>query len=284
MIEKIYIPTVKRVGNQITYNCLSDSLKKRVVFVVQSWEREQYKYDAEYLVLPEWLTYKHPHAIAETRSIIYQHAKTSKYMMADDDMVIVRRNEKYLGLPSNMEKAKRIATPDDVDYLFENASKILTDNDDACYLGVAAESFAPKPETITKLQAIYQIWFIDGNKLYDTFCRNQRLLASTMHTSDDTLFNIVMATNGKAGWKMNDFCSRNKSIDKKANIGSVLWDNNKEDQSQQDQRLLAKMYPKYYKIKDDATLAYRGLVLKARFEYKKAYNDAHASKLDYFLS
>ena len=105
-----------------------------------------------------------------------------------------------------------------------------------------------------------------------------------MHTSDDTLFNIVMATNGKAGWKMNDFCSRNKSIDKKANIGSVLWDNNKDDQSQQDQRLLAKMYPKYYKIKDDATLAYRGLVLKARFEYKKAYNDAHASKLDYFLS
>ena len=284
MIEKIYIPTVKRVGNQITYNCLSDSLKKRVVFVVQSWEREQYKYDAEYLVLPEWLTYKHPHAIAETRSIIYQHAKTRKYMMADDDMVIVRRNEKYLGLPSNMEKAKRIATPDDVDYLFENASKILTDNDDACYLGVAAESFAPKPETITKLQAIYQIWFIDGNKLYDTFCRNQRLLASTMHTSDDTLFNIVMATNGKAGWKMNDFCSRNKSIDKKANIGSVLWDNNKDDEAQQDQRLLAKMYPKYYKIKDDAKLAYRGLVLKARFEYKKAYDDANASKLDSFLS
>ena len=44
------------------------------------------------------------------------------------------------------------------------------------------------------------------------------------------------------------------------------------------------MYPKYYKIKDDAKLAYRGLVLKARFEYKKAYDDANASKLDSFLS
>jgi len=284
MIEKIYIPTVKRVDNQITYNCLSDSLKKRVVFVVQAWEREQYKYDTEYLVLPDWLTYKHPHAIAETRNIIYQHAKTSKYMMADDDMVIVRRNQKYFGLPSNMEKAKRIATLDDVDYLFANASKILTDNNDACYLGVSSEAFAPPPQAITKLQAIYQIWFIDGNKLYDTFCDNKKLLSSTMHTSDDTLFNIVMATNGKAGWKMNDFCAKNKSVDKKANIGSVLWDNNKDDQSRQDQRLLAEMYPKYYKIKDDAALAYRGLVLKARFEYKKAYVDAHASKLDDFLS
>ena len=53
MIDKIFIPTVRRVNNQITYNGLPDELKKRVVFVVQAWEREQYHYDAEYLVLPE---------------------------------------------------------------------------------------------------------------------------------------------------------------------------------------------------------------------------------------
>ena len=35
MIEKIFIPTVTRMDNQITYDNLPDELKKRVVFVVQ---------------------------------------------------------------------------------------------------------------------------------------------------------------------------------------------------------------------------------------------------------
>ena len=38
MIDKIFIPTVNRIDNQITYNALPDELKRQVVFVVQSWE------------------------------------------------------------------------------------------------------------------------------------------------------------------------------------------------------------------------------------------------------
>ena len=49
MIDKIFIPTVNRIDNQITYNALPDELKRQVVFVVQSWEREKYNFNVDYL-------------------------------------------------------------------------------------------------------------------------------------------------------------------------------------------------------------------------------------------
>ena len=60
MIDKIFIPTVNRIDNQITYNALPDELKRQVVFVVQSWEREKYNFNVDYLVLPEYITLEHP--------------------------------------------------------------------------------------------------------------------------------------------------------------------------------------------------------------------------------
>ena len=48
MIEKIFIPTVNRVDNQITYNHLPKELQKKVIFVVQEWEKDKYsKFDNE---------------------------------------------------------------------------------------------------------------------------------------------------------------------------------------------------------------------------------------------
>ena len=64
MINKIYIPTVCRVDNQITYNNLPKELQKKVVFVVQEWERNQYKFDAEYYVLPSDITIGSKNALA----------------------------------------------------------------------------------------------------------------------------------------------------------------------------------------------------------------------------
>ena len=40
MIDTIYILTVNRPDNQITFNNLSEKYQKKVVMVVQAWERE----------------------------------------------------------------------------------------------------------------------------------------------------------------------------------------------------------------------------------------------------
>ena len=71
MIEKIYIPTACRVNNQVTYNNLPKELQEKVVFVVQEWERDQYQYDAEYIVLPPEIKIGAKNALSRTRKIIY---------------------------------------------------------------------------------------------------------------------------------------------------------------------------------------------------------------------
>ena len=52
---KIYIPTFRRVDSQITFDNLPDKIKENVIMVVQEQERDEYKYDCEYLVVGEIL-------------------------------------------------------------------------------------------------------------------------------------------------------------------------------------------------------------------------------------
>ena len=113
MIERIYIPTVRRANNQITYNNLPEELQKRVIMVVDPNERNQYTYDCEYLEVPEeflgtWTQ------LAQTRKFIHKHAGPIKYCVADDDIIIRKRNSKYWSDISDMEKSKRDATQEEI--------------------------------------------------------------------------------------------------------------------------------------------------------------------------
>ena len=49
-MDRIYIPTFRRVDNQVTFNNLPDKYKEKVIMVAQEQERSQYKYDVAYLV------------------------------------------------------------------------------------------------------------------------------------------------------------------------------------------------------------------------------------------
>lgn len=120
MVSKIYIPTVHRVHNQITYNALPPILKKRVVMVVQAWERDKYNYDCEYLVLPDNQNFHHSNhfCIANTRLYIYQTARNSRYALLDDDLQFKRRNSRYITGISNMERSKRTCTEADILEMF----------------------------------------------------------------------------------------------------------------------------------------------------------------------
>ena len=95
MIEKIFIPTVNRVDNQITYNNLPLELRKKVTMVVQEWERNKYQYDCEYLVLPPEINLKDYYCLPKTRKLIYEAGKNIKYAVIDDDLIFKRRNSKY---------------------------------------------------------------------------------------------------------------------------------------------------------------------------------------------
>ena len=64
MTIKIYIPTFRRVGSQITFNSLPDKYKEKVILVVQRHERPQHNLDVDYLIVDDGI------GIAETRKQI----------------------------------------------------------------------------------------------------------------------------------------------------------------------------------------------------------------------
>ena len=67
-MDRIYIPTFRRVEKQKTFERLPDKYKEKVIMVVQKNERPQYKYDVEYLEVDDLI------GIAATRNEIYNHA------------------------------------------------------------------------------------------------------------------------------------------------------------------------------------------------------------------
>lgn len=86
-MDHIIIPTLGRINKQITYNSLSDEFKKKVVFVVQHHEYEDFKkvwnnHDVRQLP-PEIKT------LAPTREWIYHQFKNTRHFVFDDDLEFI---------------------------------------------------------------------------------------------------------------------------------------------------------------------------------------------------
>ena len=164
-MDTIYIPTVNRVHQQTTYKALPPSLQKRVVFVVQDWERDQYRYDADYLVLPQEIRVGHPRALAATRKVIYETAGTTKYAILDDDLVFIRKNAKYWTGVSNMDKSSRPCSHPDILEMFELFSGWLEDKDcSVCGCGHIQNPPANKP--YRKHTSLASCFWVDGADIY----------------------------------------------------------------------------------------------------------------------
>lgn len=81
MIEKLYIITYKRVGNQVTYDALPDKWKEKAVLVVHPDEQH-----------PGYPTLPCPVQgnVAEVRKWVAEHARGTRYGMLDDDITFMR--------------------------------------------------------------------------------------------------------------------------------------------------------------------------------------------------
>ena len=157
MIDKIYIPTFRRVDNQGTFDNLPDEYKEKVVMVVQEQEKDEYKYDAEYLIVGDNI------GIAKTRELICRDAGKQRFYMVDDDVILHRRNAKYFDKESNMETAKRICTKEDLDEMFTLFHSWM-DKDKVMHIG-HQPSVLPPAYVMKENQAITAATMIDGNEL-----------------------------------------------------------------------------------------------------------------------
>ena len=252
MIEKIYIPTVNRVDNQITYNGLSDSLKERVVMVVQSWERDQYNYDCEYLVLPEEINLDDYLCLAKTRDYIYKDAGTIKYCVLDDDLIFKRRNQKYfkksgLRLEADMKISKRVCTDDDLEEMFNLYDNLLdvVSYCGGCRIGLPpAESNDQRHSSYLNNSPVFSQLFLNGADIYEKL---EELNTTKIRYNEDVLFLLSILTSGLSGIESQQFGFQNSSTETKE-VSQTVWEETTHEQVWKDHKVIENLFPRFFKI------------------------------------
>lgn len=286
MIDKIYIPTVRRIDDQETYNNLPKELQKKVVFVIQDWEKDQYKYDNEYLILPPDITLGSKNALSRTRKIIYQTAKTERYAMLDDDIKFFRRNSKwwtgtgsgssYVRGVSNMEKSSQVCSQDDVLEMFETFDSWLDDG--VTFTGCTQQSIPPRNYQYVDNHSMSSCYWING---YDWADKIEEMRLDEVKVAQDVLLILGLLSRGYKNRVSNEFCFSNKSLNKSAK--SVHWDQTEFDEVHENHKLIAEMYPKYFNILYDEN----GERVKGGFrdygktsvKWSQAYKDSQVNTL-----
>jgi len=245
MIEKIFIPTVKRVKNQITYENLSPSLRERVVMVVQAWERPEYEYDCEYLVLPDTSEYHYSdyYCLPKTRKLIYESGKDMKYSVLDDDITFYKRNAKYFGKNSNMEKSRKVASHSEVEDMFRLFDEWL-DEPEVTVCGCAQLQNPPFPKLYANNSSLTSTYWINGPDFKDLL---PTLDLTSVRMGEDVCFLLSLLANGFGNRVSNEYVIANQSVASKT-FGSVLWDSQRIEQTEKDHKTLARMFPGIYNI------------------------------------
>lgn len=286
MIERIYIPTVRRTDNQITFNNLPEELKKRVIMVVEPGERHLYNYECEYLLVPEKLVGTWTQ-LAETRLMIHKHAGATKYAVLDDDVIIKRRNAKYWTGESNMEKSKRSATGEEISDMYEIVSKWM-DEESIGVVGLSDGGTPPAATEYEDTKPVYTYLFYDGRMISKVI---DEMDIATLRIAEDVLFLFEALSRGINTRKSNEFMYDNRSmVDKNLAESREVWTGmfkNKEDRPdnyyQSDEHYksmdyIQKKYPHIIQIFKDENGK-----KKNRIAWKKLYNSRNTGSLSEFF-
>jgi hypothetical protein len=286
MIERIYIPTVRRANNQITFNNLPKELQERAVMVVEPGERHLYDYPCDYLEIPEKLVGTWTQ-LAETRLFIHKHAGAIKYCVADDDIKIRRRNAKYWTGQSNMEKSKRDATAEEMLDMYETVDKWFEES----AIGVVGLSDAGSPPSSKEYEDtkdVYSYVFYDGRMLSEVI---DDMDICSLRIAEDVLFLYEVLSRGINTRKSTEWMYDNRSmVQKDLSDTREVWtgmfknvedrpDNYYQSDAHYDaMRYIQSKYPHGVKIfeKDGK--------MKNRKYWKKVYNPKYSDNLENFLN
>lgn len=293
MIERIFIPTVNRVDNQITLKYLPDKYKKNVTLVVQAWEREQYDYECDYLVLPDTSEYHYSnyYCLPKTRRYIYEQGRNMKYCIFDDDLQFCRRNAKYLGGESNMQTSKRFCNDDDIHEMF-TLFDVWLDIPTVTVCGCSQVENPPggkfelvshdKVESFRNNTSLTSAYWINGNNFSDIL---DDLDLTSVRVGEDVCFLLSLLTRGYSNRVSNEFATYNHSNNNK-NMKSTVWDQQTYEQTLKDHKYLEKLFPGIYNIIYDENGnrqkgGYRNFG-KSKIEWSKAYKERSSSLENFF--
>jgi len=226
MIERIYIPTIRRADNQITFNNLPTELQNRVVMVVEPGERHLYRYDlAEYLEIPESFVGDY-YQLSRTRKFIHEHAGAIKYAVIDDDLIIRRRNSKYWTGESNMETSRRDATQTEILEAFSTFN-IWLDEYDIGIVGLSTGEAPPANTEYVDTKGVFGMIFIDGRMLSEVL---PEMDLTSIRVAEDVLFIYECLSRGINTRQSTEWMYDNGSLKKDMQSSRVIWTDMHEEQ------------------------------------------------------
>jgi hypothetical protein len=217
MIERIYIPTIRRPKLQVTYENLPAELQQRVIMVIDGSERHLYEYDCEYLELPEFIVGEYTQ-LAMTRKYIHEHAGQIKYAMIDDDLDFYTRNMKYFGKKSNMDTAQRNMTHYEFIDFFDLADRWL--NEDHIGIVGMSDGSVPVKKLYEDTKSACGVLFCDGQKISKIIDQ----IDTSTRVAEDIMFMFTCLTNGINSRRSNLHVYRNGSDRKDYRDIRPVWE------------------------------------------------------------
>lgn len=281
MIERIYIPTIRRTDKQFTFDNLPKELQERVVMVVESSERSLYNYSCEYLELPNDIVGQWTQ-LSLTRKFIHQHAGNIKYAMIDDDLIVYKRNQKYFNNISDMESSKRKATSEEIIRLFNTVSKWL-DEKDIGIVGLSDGMVPPVEEEYSDTKGVFGYLFFDGKKISKII--NE--IDTSIRVAEDLLFLFECMSSGINTRMSNEFLYVNKSateeLKNKRPIWEGLFDNMPKDYFQTKEHYEALQYIQK-KFPHAITIFEENGIMKNVKHWKRIYRSVDHATLEKFFN
>ena len=266
MIETIYIPTYKRINDQVALDFLPDKYRKMVTLVVQTQEIEEHtKLHGD--MVGRIMEVGNEIGIAKTRELICRDAGKQKFYMIDDDITFYRRNRKYyddFDKKSNMDKSKRLATESDLDDMFELFDKWL-DEPDLINIGHRRHFYPPPNKSYSDLTLVSSASVIDGRKL-STFIDDVNWLLCEF--CEDANFNLEYVTRGYKNRLSDEFCFNSPHFQEG---GVNVLRNAKTHRSNHIK--LEMEYPSYMKPKKPVVRENIGEIIEYKYYWRKAFKE-----------
>ena len=262
MIDTIYIPTLGRSHNQITFDNMTPSVQHITKLVVQPKEQHLYsKYPT--VVLPD-----NDIGITATRKFIWEHGQQSRYVVMDDDVKMVCRRPWH-----NEEKTKRLMTDDDWNIFLTMTS--LWMDEGISWGGCRTGGLPPAGREYIDNTGTAEVFFFDGTQL-----PSADELDWELSTAEDISLSLQLLSKGYRNrvWDrfvyISDFVGTEGGCLDMGRDLKMINDNHAK---------LIQKFPDYVSYNGHKEMM-GGTFNKIKIQYKKAYLSSQINSLEEFMS
>jgi len=162
---KIYILTLGRVDDQLTYSMMPDYVKKMTYVVIQPHEEEAFRSrypKMNLIVLPEEIK-----GASKTREWIYNMSSYEKFLEFDDDVELYKRNIDRQILKKNREVSRYKLSNKDDELWYEFLSHVNKNLDEYSMFGLNFCSSFPSKKEVNEFRVVSCVTGVNKEILRD---------------------------------------------------------------------------------------------------------------------